>query len=157
MNCCESMRQKSGASTISSRPKWASFSATPSVRFRIPILTAGGPPRPGCDHSGRRMVGCRTGGKNSLDRNYLYLAETSGAKIIPQTLVTAVQENPSDGYEIRSQKSTGSLNTKNAKMDRQRRHLFSRSTGDEQAVVGMQKAENASQVVRSGRESGPYQ
>jgi cholesterol oxidase len=54
------------------------------------------------------MVGCRFGAKNTLDRNYLYLAEKLGARVFPETKVVDV--NPltdadgsadgSQGYEV---------------------------------------------------------
>ena len=37
------------------------------------------------------MTGCRVGAKNTLDRNYLYLAEGLGAEIHPETEATAVR------------------------------------------------------------------
>ena len=36
------------------------------------------------------MIGCPNGAKNTLDQNYLYLAEKLGVCIIPETEVTAV-------------------------------------------------------------------
>ena len=52
------------------------------------------------------MIGCPVGAKNTLDRNYLYLAEGLGARIIPETEVTGVKP-VNGGYEIISRKSTG--------------------------------------------------
>jgi cholesterol oxidase len=37
------------------------------------------------------MTGCRVGAKNTLVKNYLYLAERAGARIVPMTTVTAVR------------------------------------------------------------------
>ncbi|MBN2357528.1 GMC family oxidoreductase [candidate division KSB1 bacterium] len=70
-----------------------------------PFFGGRGPARRGCEFTGRCMVGCRGGGKNSLDRNYLYLAERSGAHIIPQTLVTDIREMDG-GYEIIARSSS---------------------------------------------------
>jgi len=72
-----------------------------------PFFGGEGPPRRGCDHSGRCMVGCAHGGKNSLDRNYLYLAEKLGVKIIPETIVTDIIPLENGGYQILSKKQTG--------------------------------------------------
>lgn len=52
------------------------------------------------------MVGCRDGGKNTLDKNYLYLAEKLGVEIIPETEVKQIL-NRGDGYRIMARKSTG--------------------------------------------------
>jgi cholesterol oxidase len=50
-----------------------------------PYFAGAGPPRNGCDLRGACMTGCRRGAKNSLDRNYLWLAERGGAEIFPET------------------------------------------------------------------------
>jgi len=51
------------------------------------------------------MVGCRQGGKNSLDRNYLYLAERRGAVVLPQRTVTHVLEGEGGGYVVTHRRS----------------------------------------------------
>ncbi|MBD3339729.1 MAG: FAD-binding protein, partial [Candidatus Lokiarchaeota archaeon] len=56
----------------------------PGVTVPDPYFGGRGPARTGCTQTGHCMVGCRDGGKNSLDRNYLYLAEQDGAEIIPE-------------------------------------------------------------------------
>ena len=40
-----------------------------------PYFNGEGPKRKGCIHCGECMVGCRHDAKNTLDKNYLYLAE----------------------------------------------------------------------------------
>lgn len=70
-----------------------------------PFFGGAGPARRGCDHSGACMVGCRQGGKNSLDRNYLYLAEKLGVTIIPETLVTELRATD-NGYLVEAERST---------------------------------------------------
>ena len=77
-----------------------------------PYFNGQGPPRKGCDFSGRCMVGCRQGGKNSLDRNYLYLAEKLGARIIPKTNAVEITELENGGYSITTQNSTGWFNSR---------------------------------------------
>jgi cholesterol oxidase len=52
-----------------------------------PYFGGAGPQRNGCDLRGACMTGCRRGAKNSLDRNYLWLAEQNGAEIHPDTAV----------------------------------------------------------------------
>ena len=52
-----------------------------------PYFGGAGPLRDGCDLRGACMTGCRRGAKNSLDRNYLWLAERAGAEIHPLTEV----------------------------------------------------------------------
>lgn len=56
-----------------------------------PYFGGAGPERAGCTHCGGCMVGCRQNAKNSLDKNYLYLAEKYGATIRPEADVVDVQ------------------------------------------------------------------
>ncbi|WP_250005992.1 FAD-dependent oxidoreductase [Actinoplanes sp. M2I2] len=60
-----------------------------------PFFGGAGPDRTGCVECGNCMIGCRIGAKNSLDVNYLHLAERAGAVIHPSTEVTALR--PADG------------------------------------------------------------
>ncbi len=83
------------------------FFGDPEEEVADPYFNGQGPLRRGCDHSGRCMLGCKTGGKNSLDKNYLYLAERRGASIIPETEVVRVAENFDGGYLITAQPSIG--------------------------------------------------
>lgn len=46
------------------------------------------------------MTGCRHGAKNTLNENYLYLAEKAGAVIHPMTSVVAVTDDPDGGYRV---------------------------------------------------------
>ncbi|MCZ6506736.1 MAG: GMC family oxidoreductase [Acidobacteria bacterium] len=73
-----------------------------------PYFGGAGPDRTGCTFCGACMIGCPVGAKNTLDRNYLYLAERLGVRIIPETEVTGVRP-VSDGYEVATRKSTGWL------------------------------------------------
>jgi cholesterol oxidase len=50
------------------------------------------------------MTGCRHGAKNTLVKNYLYLAETAGAEVIANTTVTDIIETE-DGYEVQTRVS----------------------------------------------------
>jgi cholesterol oxidase len=59
-----------------------------------PYFDGQGPARAGCIQCGGCMVGCRHNAKNSLDRNYLYLAEKHGARIQPESEVTAITPLP---------------------------------------------------------------
>jgi len=56
------------------------------------------------------MVGCRYNAKNTLDKNYLYLAEKHGAQVFPETKVVDVKPldgtSGADGYEVGTVKST---------------------------------------------------
>ena len=52
-----------------------------------PYFGGEGPPRAGCIHCGGCMVGCRYNAKNTLVKNYLYLAEKWGAEVEAETEV----------------------------------------------------------------------
>jgi cholesterol oxidase len=56
------------------------------------------------------MVGCRDGGKNSLDKNYLYLAERLGCDILPEHKAIEVKHHGSGEYTVTVRKLTGFLN-----------------------------------------------
>ncbi len=83
------------------------FFGEPGVEVADPYFDGAGPRRMGCDMSSHCMVGCRGGGKNSLDRNYLYLAEKLGAAIQPERTVLRVEPVEEGGYDIISRKSHG--------------------------------------------------
>jgi cholesterol oxidase len=69
-----------------------------------PFFGGRGPERAGCTFCGGCMTGCRNNAKNSLDKNYLYLAEQLGASIQAESLVTDVRPLKADdgagGYAI---------------------------------------------------------
>lgn len=73
-----------------------------------PFFGGDGPDRTGCIGCGGCMVGCRFGAKNTLDLNYLYLAEKRGAKVIAETQVTELVpiEGGEGGYEVHVERST---------------------------------------------------
>ncbi len=85
------------------------FFGEPGVTVPDPFFGGKGPERTGCTKTGHCMVGCRDGGKNSLDRNYLYLAEQAGAEIVPEHKVIEVGQEENGEYVVTSQKVTDFL------------------------------------------------
>ncbi|WP_235971783.1 GMC family oxidoreductase [Azohydromonas caseinilytica] len=69
----------------------------PGTRYDDPFFGGEGPARTSCVGCGGCLVGCRHGAKNTLDRNYLYLAEKRGAAVLAQTKVVDVR--PIDGRD----------------------------------------------------------
>lgn len=67
-----------------------------------PFFGGEGPDRTGCRLCGACLVGCPYGSKNTLDLNYLWLAERRGARIQPDTRVDTISELPGGGYEVRT-------------------------------------------------------
>ncbi|MBN2801017.1 MAG: GMC family oxidoreductase [Deltaproteobacteria bacterium] len=80
------------------------FGEHPGERVPDPFFGGEGPERTTCDLGGACMVGCRTGGKNTLDKNYLYLAERLGVEVLPETKALSVREVPG-GYEVLTRSS----------------------------------------------------
>jgi cholesterol oxidase len=60
-------------------------------RMADPFFGGVGPDRRTCTLCGQCMVGCREGAKNTLIKNYLYLAERAGAQVHPLTTVRRVR------------------------------------------------------------------
>lgn len=69
-----------------------------------PWFNGEGPDVTGCRFCGACMTGCRHGAKNTLDRNYLWLAEKRGTTVMPDSLVTDVRpagdKSGRDGYLV---------------------------------------------------------
>lgn len=79
--------------------------------FPDPFFGGVGPPRTTCTACGGCMMGCRYGAKNTLDLNYLYLAEKQGAAVFPETKVVKVRpldatRDGGAGYEVSTVRST---------------------------------------------------
>ncbi|MFF3864703.1 FAD-dependent oxidoreductase [Micromonospora sp. NPDC001898] len=72
----------------------------PGERVADPYFGGAGPERTGCTHCGACMTGCRHGAKNTLVKNYLWLAERLGARVHPLTTVTAVRPADGGGYRV---------------------------------------------------------
>jgi len=83
----------------------AVFFGDPGKEVPDPYFEGKGPARTGCTSCGACMTGCRVGAKNTLDRNYLYLAERLGATVRPETEVTAVRSLSGGGYALETQGS----------------------------------------------------
>ncbi|WP_341923733.1 GMC family oxidoreductase [Nocardioides psychrotolerans] len=65
-----------------------------------PFFGGEGPERNACINCGECMSGCRHNAKNTLVKNYLYLAEKRGARVMPLSTVTRVRPRPGGGYEV---------------------------------------------------------
>lgn len=65
-----------------------------------PYFGGAGPARRACTECGECMTGCRHGAKNTLEENYLHLAEKAGAVIHPMTTVVAITDHPEGGHRV---------------------------------------------------------
>lgn len=82
------------------------FFGAAGERAPDPYFGGRGPERTGCTLCGACMTGCRTGAKNTLDRNYLHLAEALGCEIHPETRVTDLRPAAGGGWEVEAERST---------------------------------------------------
>lgn len=71
----------------------------PGKEVADPYFGGAGPTRTGCTNCGECMTGCRHGAKNTLVKNYLFLAEKLGTSIMPLTKVVNI-EQVEGGYQI---------------------------------------------------------
>jgi cholesterol oxidase len=83
------------------------FFGEPGKTVPDPFFGGEGPDRTGCILCGGCMVGCRFGAKNTLDKNYLYLAEKRGAVVEPESRVVDLRPAEGGGYELTIERSTG--------------------------------------------------
>jgi len=85
------------------------FLGEPGETVPDPYFGGEGPDRTGCTQCGRCMVGCPHGAKNTLVKNYLWLAERRGVEVTADRTVTDIRPldgvDGSGGYAIASERS----------------------------------------------------
>ncbi|MFD8000253.1 GMC oxidoreductase [Streptomyces mirabilis] len=74
--------------------------AGPGGEVEDPYFGGAGPARKACTECGECMTGCRHGAKNTLNENYLYLAEKAGAVVHPMITVVSVTDDSQGGYAV---------------------------------------------------------
>jgi len=87
----------------------AVFFGKPDKVVPDPYFNGEGPERSGCNFCGACMIGCRYNAKNTLDKNYLFLARKKGAEIISESEVydvIPIDENGEKGYKVKWKSST---------------------------------------------------
>ena len=82
------------------------FFGEAGVEVDDPYFGGAGPRRTGCIDCGECMTGCRHNAKNTLTKNYLYLAEKSGAEVYSLTTVTSVEPLPGGGYAVDTRRTS---------------------------------------------------
>ena len=111
----KSLAQKNGLAAEFAPTDVAVFFGKPNAEVEDPYFEGQGPKRTGCNFCGACMTGCRFNAKNTLDKNYLYLAEQNGVEILPEKEVVSIKpldERGEKGYQIEIQSSTGILKKK---------------------------------------------
>lgn len=85
------------------KPDVAVYFGKPGETVPDPYFEGRGPERTGCIQCGGCMLGCRYNAKNTLDKNYLYLARQRGAEIMAEhEVVDVIPLTPDggEGYEV---------------------------------------------------------
>ncbi|EOM75540.1 GMC family oxidoreductase [Rhodococcus rhodnii] len=90
------------------------FFGTPGETVKDPFFGGVGPDRTGCIECGECMTGCRHGAKNTLLKNYLGLAESAGAEIVPMTTVSGLREHSDGTWDVFTHR-TGPLKNRSRK------------------------------------------
>lgn len=101
--------------------------AKPGETVADPYFGGVGPERRACTECGECMTGCRKGAKNTLNENYLYLAEKSGVEVWPMTTVTDLTERP--------ERDGGGFTVTTVRTDRRRRGQRRTHTADRVIVA----------------------
>jgi cholesterol oxidase len=98
-----------GADKTYAKTRVGVYFGTPGATVPDPFFGGAGPARTGCIACGRCMVGCPHNAKNTLPKNYLWLAERAGARIEPERTVVDIRPlgapDGSDGYAVTSERT----------------------------------------------------
>lgn len=94
----------------------AVYFGDPDKETDDPYFGGEGPRRSGCTFCGGCMTGCRYDGKNTLDKNYLYLAQKKSARIQAESEVYDIRplndDDGADGYRVFWRRSTSTFKKK---------------------------------------------
>ena len=88
--------------TFKMAPLGVYFGDGAGVKKSDPFFGGVGPARTGCTNCGECMTGCRHNAKNTLPKNYLGLAEKSGAEVFPRTTVSEFWQREDGKWIIRA-------------------------------------------------------
>jgi cholesterol oxidase len=98
-----------GADRTYAKTRVGVYFGTPGETADDPFFGGAGPARTGCIACGRCMVGCPHNAKNTLPKNYLWLAERAGARITPERTVVDIAPlgaaDGSDGYAVTTERT----------------------------------------------------
>ena len=99
----KSLAEELGKEDQYERTKIGVFIGKPGVEVEDPYFDGKGPRRKGCIYCANCSIGCKHDAKNSLDKNYLYLAQQLGCEILANSKVTNISPLSADGsagYEV---------------------------------------------------------
>ena len=133
---------------------------TPGETVPDPYFGGAGPDRTGCLECGSCMTGCRFGAKNTLVKNYLGLAESNGAEVIPMTTVTGFDQRDDGIWEIRTARTGRALRRKKRTFTAKHLVLAAGTWGTQQLLFKMRDAgklaklsERLGELTRTNSES----
>jgi cholesterol oxidase len=93
--------------TFTLAPLGIHFGQGEGIESEDPFFGGVGPKEEGCTHCGSCMTGCRNNAKNTLPKNYLGLAEKSGAQVFPLTTVKKIQHLTDGKWKITTKRTGG--------------------------------------------------
>ncbi len=96
----------------------AVYFGRPGVTVPDPYFGGRGPERTGCTQCGGCMIGCRVGAKNTLDKNYLHMAEAQGLEIRADSEVTVLEPEPGGGYRLEVREGRAGAQRRQYRADR---------------------------------------
>jgi cholesterol oxidase len=98
-----------GADATYAKTRVGVYFGTAGETVADPFFGGDGPARTGCIACGRCMVGCPHNAKNTLPKNYLWLAERAGATITPDRTVVDIRTlgapDGADGYAVTTERT----------------------------------------------------
>lgn len=106
----QKLAQKIGKEQGFSPTRVAVYFGDPEKNTADPFFEGKGPDRKGCQFCGQCMTGCPHNAKNTLDKNYLYLAQQLGCEILAEQEVTDIIPYNS-GYRVKFKSSTRYFST----------------------------------------------
>ena len=131
----------------------------PGETVADPYFGGAGPDRTPCIDCGECMTGCRHNAKNTLVKNYLYLAEQQGARVHPLTTVTRVRPLEDGGYRVDARWTKAKLSRQDRDQDvhRRARRLRGRLARHPEAAAPAQGRGRPAAAVRPAGPPHPHQ
>ncbi|MFF4251163.1 GMC family oxidoreductase N-terminal domain-containing protein [Streptomyces sp. NPDC001663] len=114
--------------------------AAPGGQVDDPYFGGAGPSRKACTECGECMTGCRHGAKNTLNENYLYLAEKAGAVVHPMTTVVSITDDSQGGYAVATLPTDDRRKSSKGRTFKARRVVLAAGTYGTQTLLHRMKA-----------------
>ena len=112
----------------------------PGQTVSDPYFGGIGPDRTACTECGECMTGCRHNAKNTLVKNYLYLAEKFGAQVFDRTTVTGLHPQ-ADGSWVIDTERTGRWVAKDKQQFSAKRVILAAGAWGTQNLLHRQQAD----------------